>query len=314
MEPIMSCHRICGGACLVALGLFAGSSVRGAENEVRTLVASASYPEGPCWIKDKLYYVEYGGDRVMVLDGKTPREVWKKEGSGPAAILSLGDGEVLVACYDNDTLVRLKLDGTVLETIDLKDAKGPNDFALDNRGGVYFSTSGTFDDTKEGRQKNGKVYYLPRGEKTPRLVAEGIHYANGLAITDKGNTLLVAEHLQGQILKYPIDKETGNLGKGAIWKALADIKPNPDGKKRPWFLGPDGLKVDSNGRTYICQFGAGRILITKPDGTLAHTVTVPDRYVTNVAFSPDEKTLYVTAARNFEDKPYPGSVYAIPNP
>jgi sugar lactone lactonase YvrE len=75
---------------------------------------------------------------------------------------------------------------------------------------------------------------------------------------------------------------------------------------------PDGLKVDSRGNIYICQFGAGRILVTRPDGTWLRTIAVPLKGVTNVAFGPDEKMLYVTAVKDAAE-PYLGAVYEIPN-
>src|SRR5262249_34141038 len=160
--------------------------------------------------------------------------------------------------YDSNSLVRLDAKGKLLETIkedkDGKPFKGPNDFAKDSEGGVYFSASGQW---QECAQVEGKIYYrTPDGEVRP--VAEDIYYPNGLALVEGGKALLVAEHLRHRVLKYTIGTK-GALQDRVVWQALSDIQPDP--KDAAWYTGPDGLKVDSSGNVYICQFGASRILV-----------------------------------------------------
>jgi sugar lactone lactonase YvrE len=64
---------------------------------------------------------------------------------------------------------------------------------------------------------------------------------------------------------------------------------------------------------YICQYGAGRILVTRPDGSWLRSVAVPYRYVTNVALNGKEDMLYVTAVKDPKKAPYPGGVFEIAN-
>jgi sugar lactone lactonase YvrE len=313
-------HRNCRRAGLVLLLLLTGFSdsaftqgPRCASGQVRTV--SASYPEAPCFLGDRLCYVEYGANRVTAWDGVRRWKLWEQDKSGPSGLVSLADGTLLVACYDNNTLAHINGEGKTLATVTLDaGAKGPNDFGGDGKGGVYFTTSGTF---AKGAPVEGKVYYLPAAAfripgkvDQPRLVAENIHYANGLVVTDGGKCLLVAEHLKGRILKFRI-REDGGLSGRAVWKRLADVYPDQD--EVDWYTGPDGLKVDSHGNLYICQFGAGRLLVTRPDGTCFRTVSLPEKYVTNVALGPKEDSLYITAVNDPWKEPYPGTVYEIPN-
>jgi gluconolactonase len=121
--------------------------------------------------------------------------------------------------------------------------------------------------------------------------------------------LLVAEHLRNRVLRYAIG-EGGKLSKGEEWQKLSALAADP--KETGWWLGPDGPKVDSRGDVYICQLGAGRVLVTDADGKLLRTVAVPLKYVTNVAFGPTKETLFVTAVKDSEE-PYLGAVYEIPN-
>jgi sugar lactone lactonase YvrE len=83
---------------------------------------------------------------------------------------------------------------------------------------------------------------------------------------------------------------------------------------------PDGVKIDSRGEIYIGQSArethvplAGVIFIVNAKGQLLRQLTLPSLQVPNFAFSPDEKTLYVTAVDQIDKSPFLGKVYAIPN-
>ena len=58
---------------------------------------------------------------------------------------------------------------------------------------------------------------------------------------------------------------------------------------------------------------AGTIFVVDADGQAAAQLTLPSPRVPNFAFSPDEKTLYVTALDQLDKSPYQGKIYAIAN-
>ncbi len=109
---------------------------------VTVVDAHAIYPEGPLWQNGKLLYVEYGGPGVKMWDGRAAKSFWSTEHCGPSGLIAYGRAHILVACYDTNTLVELDESGRAVRTID-KDSNGkpfigPNDFAADRAGGVYF--------------------------------------------------------------------------------------------------------------------------------------------------------------------------------
>jgi len=57
----------------------------------------------------------------------------------------------------------------------------------------------------------------------------------------------------------------------------------------------------------------GQIFVIDASGKLLRTLTLPSPKVPNLAFSPDEKTLYVTAVDEIDKAPWHGKVYALPN-
>ena len=204
--------------------IIASLSWGAADAKTSVIDAHAIYPEGPVWRDDKLFFVEYGGPGVKVWDGKTIRKYWDDEHCGPSGLTQFKENHLLVACYDANTLVELDETGRAVRTIDKdvggKSFVGPNDFATDRAGGVYFSASGVYD---LKAPITGKVLYLsPSGGVTQ--VADTIHYANGLTLSRDGKQLLVAEDLAGRILAFPVNVD-GSLGIRAVWARLRDLAP-----------------------------------------------------------------------------------------
>ncbi len=76
---------------------------------------------------------------------------------------------------------------------------------------------------------------------------------------------------------------------------------------------PDGIKLGPDGNLYIGQYSAGRIIVVTTDGKLVRKLEVPSPAAPNLTFSPDGKTVYVTAVDDQQNAPYKGKVYAIAN-
>jgi sugar lactone lactonase YvrE len=271
---------------------------------------AALYPEGPLADGDGFFYAEMGADRVMRWDGTSNRPVWSRPGCGPTSVAELG-ADLLVLCHIEAALVRISRTGVTLQVID-RDRNGwrfltPNASISDGKGGVYLSSSGLFSPTAPAE---GAVMYLDRAGTLTRL-AEGIHYANGVALTADRTTLYVSEHLARRVLAYDVTAD-GSLTNRRVFVELDALDgPNP---RRGWEVGPDGLAVDRAGNVYIAEYGAGRLLIVGPDARLKATIAVPERYVTAPALSPDEARIFITAPASLRDPSEAGKVYVVANP
>ena len=292
---------------LMLIAAVVGMSIA-AEAGVRTINSKSFYPEGPIWHDGKLFYVEYAKSRVMTWDGKENKEFWKQDGCGANGLAEIDGDAIIVDCYDSNTLVEVDRNGKTIKAIssdsDGNPFLGPNDFCRDARGGLYLSASGVYD---VGAPIQGKVYYIaPDGKIT--VVADTIHYANGLSVMPDGKTLLVAEMLAGRILSFPIYAD-GSLGPRRVWARLQDITPMTPGADA--YNGPDGVKVGPDGLIYIAQNGSGRVLVTDQTAKLVRKIDVPAKYVTNVNFGPTVSTLFITAAIDANNPPYPGEVYEV---
>lgn len=308
----MSNSRRCLASLLIAvsIGLGAIASAPAALPATPPLTAvdpHAAYPEGPLWRDGALFYVEYAGPGVKRWDGHATSVFWSGDHCGASGLAAYGAGHLLVACYDANTLVEIDAAGHTVRTFD-KDSSGapfigPNDFAADGSGGLFFSASGVYELTAP---ITGAVLHLDAHGRIQRL-ADTIHYSNGLTVTADGKHLLVAEDLAGRILSFPINPD-GSLGPRSVWARLVDLAaPTP---KQDAYNGPDGLKLGPDGNYYIAQNGSGRILVVDEHKKLVRIVRVPTRNVTNMGFGADgADTLYITGVFDQFKPPYQGVVY-----
>ena len=278
---------------------------------VQILNADAHFPEGPIWYHGKLYYVEYDRNSVTAWDGRKNTIFWSQKGCGPSAVIPTAQGEFLTTCYDNNSIGRISADGRTLPPYTQDKAGnplvGPNDFAPDGHGGIYFSASG-----HPGTAIDGRVFYLA-ADGTIELKADSVESANGVAVSKDGKILYVIETDGHRLLRFNIGPG-GSLSDRRVFVNLDDLTNNVG------HIYPDGVKIDSRGQIYIGQNPrdihaplAGIIFVVNADGKLLRELTLPSPGVPNLAFSADEKTVYVTALDQLDKSPYRGKVYSIPN-
>jgi gluconolactonase len=295
----------------IAFFVMAAVSLDANADGVRTLNADAHFPEGPIWYHGKLYYVEYDRNSVTTWDGSKNAIFWSQKGCGPSAVIPTAQGEFLTTCYDNNSIGRISADGRTLPPYTQDKAGnplvGPNDFAPDGHGGIYFSASG-----HPGTAIDGRVFYLA-ADGTIELKADNVESANGVAVSKDGKILYVIETDGHRLLRFNIGPG-GSLSDRRVFVNLDDLTNNVG------HIYPDGVKIDSQGEIYIGQNPrdihaplAGIIFVVNAEGKLLRKLTLPSPGVPNLAFSADEKTVYVTALDQLDKSPYQGKVYSIPN-
>jgi gluconolactonase len=293
---------------LLTLLLAVGFAASAQAANVKILNKDAWFPEGPIWYKDKLFYVEYGRNTVMTWDGKKNELFWKQDGCGPSAVVPTASGEFVVTCYDSNSIGRISADGNTLDPY-TKDKDGhpfvgPNDFAPDKKGGIYFTGSG-----KGGPLIDASTYYIA-SDGTVTLVADDLHNANGLVVSNDGKVLYVVETEDNRIIAFDI-KDDGSVQNRRVFLNLNDLFP-----KKP-HIWPDGIKIDAKGEMYIGQSPRslkepGKIIVVSGDAKLLRTISVPSPSLPNFAFGPGEKKLYVMALDQIDQAPWHGKVYEVP--
>jgi gluconolactonase len=271
----------------------------------------AHYPEGPVWYGGKLYYIEYDRNTADSWDGKINKVVWAFKGCGQSAVLNTWNGNFVTTCYDNGSIGRFDAAGRTLPayTHDKDGNKfvGPNDLAPDKKDGIYFTASGD-----QGPMIDGKVFYIAK-DGTITEEAVDLHNANGLVVSPDGKILYVVETEDNRLLAFDIAPDA-SLSHRRVFLNLDDMT------NHVVHVYPDGVKIDAKGEIFIGQSPrdahaplVGKIFIVDAKGKWLRTITLPSPQVPNMAFSPDNKTVYVTAVDEIDGSPYRGTVYAVPN-
>ena len=280
--------------------------------DVRVLNDDAHFAEGPIWYQGKLYYVEYDRNSVTTWDGAKNTIFWSKKGCGPSAVIPTSRGEFLTTCYDSGTLGHISADGKDLPPYSHdKDGNafvGPNDFAPDRHGGIYFTCSGT----APGPVIDGKIFYIA-ADGTISQKATDVHSANGVVVSNDGRILYAIETEDHRLIQFKIGPD-GSLSERRVFLDMDELTHNVG------HIYPDGVKIDSQGLLYIGQNPrdvnaplAGTVFVVNAEGKLLRTLKLPSPGVPNLALSPDEKTVYVMALDQLDKSPYRGKVYAIAN-
>ena len=297
----------------------------------------AAYPEGPVWIKNQLFYVEYSTHSISGWNGTHNARIGVMDGCGPSGLTFIGDDQICVTCYDRNSLLFVTLDGRVVNEMktDLEGKMfiGPNDLTVDGFGDIYFTSSGQFD---RKAPSEGALYYVAkhdvqhssafRFDAPRRLTHSPIHYSNGIGLNANETILFVSEMLENRILQFHIESpgHLTELQHPTVFADLSNLAPFsfpslPDGSLS--LFGPDGLKVVSlHGRDYVfvAQFGAGRILQLNEQGSLVSIISLPSHlqcmYTTNVfvrTLDDENVQLFVTAVSDHEHVPYPGMIVHV---
>lgn len=241
-----------------------------------------AFTEGPVWVKDNggyLLFSDIYNSRTMKLATPNHPEVYREfthAGNGNSMDVQ---GRLYTCERDGHRVVRQEKDGK--ETVIASEYEGkrlnsPNDVVVRRDGQVYFSDPASAAVLEPRELSFNGVYHVnPQGKIT--LIAT-MPRPNGVALTQDGRKLYVADSQEKKILAYDLDAD-GNASHERVFISGIDGSP-------------DGLRVAANGNLYIACRG---IAIYTPDAKLVKTIEFPET-PSNCAFGgSDLQTLYVTA-------------------
>jgi gluconolactonase len=168
--------------------------------------------------------------------------------------------------------------------------QSPNDLVFDATGGFWFTDPRM---AFPGQEGPGTVNYARPDGSEARVVC-GLAGNNGIALSPDGNTLYVARTQAHEVVAYRITAP-GKLEVGADDKAVARPFGRIEGK-----MGFDSMAVDEAGYVLLGTLnldtsGDGALTVFKPDGSLAESIALPEKFVTSVGFGgARRRTAYIT--------------------
>ena len=136
---------------------------------------------------------------------------------------------------------------------------GVNMARRDRHGGIWFTQS-TRNHIERGEEElwrsidaqtaDGAVYYVPpRGERPAVRLADGLGFANGIALDEDAGVLYVAETMKNRVLEFRVD-----VGAGVVQRRRVALEVDH----------PDNLELDRWGRLWIACPIRSEIVVFDP--------------------------------------------------
>lgn len=276
------------------------------DTKIELVARGFNWSEGPVWLpkEEKIIFSDVPENKIYGWNEEERLHVYMQPSgyTGDDAAITNGsngltldlDGN-LILCQVGDRQISklVSLDSpesAVFETIvshyQGKRFNAPNDLVYDKNGNLYFTDpSFGLGDKKSEIGFNGVYFYGKDGAL--RLLDKTIRKPNGIAISNDGKTLYVADSSSDipAVWTFDIISNGKVTNKRLFFDARSALLNSIEKQK------PDGMKIDKNGNIFLA--GPGGILIINPDGKHLGTLKL-DKNTGNCEITPDGKYLFVT--------------------
>src|SRR5438874_659784 len=253
-------------------------------SEMHTLLTGLAFGESPRWHQDRLWFADWGAQEILAvtLEGKSEVMVKVSFPSFPMCFDWLPNGQLLLVSSRNGLLLRMESGGELVTHADLSSLskKGLpwNEIVIDGRGNAYINNQGF--DFPGGAFAPGTIALLtPDG--TTSLVADGIAFPNGMAVTPDNSTLIVAESYGKKLTAFDIEAD-GSLSNQRVWADLGGGVP-------------DGICVDAEGAVWYGDVPNKRCVRVREGGEVLETIELDRGCFACMLGGADMRTLFMVA-------------------
>ena len=284
-----------------------------AQNGIKVLNDDAHYPEGPVWYHGKLYYVEYDRNAVMTWDGK--KNTVFRRGKRLRTVRCRADARRRVSHH----LLRQRNDRTHVGGRQDHCPPIPTTRTATSSTARMISPPTTAAESTSPprahrpRRIDGKVFYIARGRNHQPEGRRPAQCQWPGRLEGRQDAVRGRDRREPAADKFKIGADA-SLSDRRIFVNLDDLTTTWCTSGRTGSRSTHAAKsISARARASTHVPLAGVIFVVDAEGKLLRQLTLPSLQVPNFAFSPDEKTLYVTAVDQIDKSPYHGKVYSIPN-
>ncbi len=239
-------------------------------DSVETVADGLDFTEGPLWLPDgsllfqdikalKTYKVDPGG-ALTTLRADT-------RAANGQAFDALG--RVVFCEQDGRRISRMAPDGSGVETVverwEGARLNSPNDIVAHSTGLLYF-TDPPYGVEDADREIPFQGVFALDGLGVPRKLIDDFEKPNGIALSPDERTLYVCDTGKYHVRAFEVEPDGSLLG--GPGRVFAEVDPGTKG-------GPDGMKVDSEGRVYVAV--ALGVWVFEPGGKLLGILGLPQR-------------------------------------
>jgi sugar lactone lactonase YvrE len=261
-------------------------------SRLQPFVLGLGFAEAPRWREGQLWFVDYFQGGVFRADGDGNAERIATVPGTPGGLGFLPDSTPLVVSQRDFKLLRIGEDGSTSEYADLSaHARGAaNELLVDGKGRAYVGHHG-FDFFNKAPPQPSSLMLVEAGGSV-RVVADGLTFPNGTALSEDGRTLVVAESFARRLTAFDV-AEDGSLDNCRIFAEVGDHTP-------------DGICMDAEGAIWLGSPMTGSFVRVREGGEVLDMIGLPDgRWgVACVLGGEDRRTLFcVSAATTPETMP-----------
>jgi sugar lactone lactonase YvrE len=252
------------------------------QTKLSCVLDGGRYFEGPRWHSDRLWFVDCMNRTLLSLGSSGEcKQHAKFEDDTPCGLGILPDGKLVVltmfrkrlmTCADGQLSLYADLSGIATGTID--------DMIVDGLGRAYVGDLGFDLPPPPDRGPVGRII-LAMPDGATRIVADGLRFPNGIAISADNSRLVVAE-MDGECLaEYDIAAD-GGLNFRRRFGAMKS---------------PDGICLDHEGAVWVACFDEDAFIRLNRDGRQLQSIEVPGRRAIACALGgPERRTLFYLSA------------------
>jgi gluconolactonase len=283
--------------------------------DVIELCRGLRFPEGPVWTPDGLLVTEAAGGSIARchVDGTVERLAQTRGGPNGAALAL--DGSLIVCNNGGSDHTEVPTRGWLvpghqaadyiggrIQRVDLASGlvtdlytdcngyglRGPNDIALDDAGGFWFTDYGK---TRPRDRDQGGLYYARLDGSEICEVLHPLDGPNGVALSPDGRVLYVAETTAARLWAWEVTS-VGRLATKPRGRVHGGTLLHGAGGYTLF----DSMAVDHAGNVCVGTIGTTPgITVIEPYGGLLGLVALDDPFPTNICFGgSDGRTAFVT--------------------
>ena len=248
----------------------------------KAVLDGGRYFEGPRWHSGRLWFVDCLNRTLLSLEPSGECEQHAKfDDDTPCGLGVLPDGKLVVLTMFRKRLM-IYADGQLSLYADLSGvARGTiDDMIIDGLGRAYVGDLGFDLPPPPDRGPVGRIILvMPDG--TARVVADGLRFPNGIAISSDNSRLVVAE-MEGECLVEYDVWDDGNL---KFRRRFGKMKA------------PDGICLDREGAVWVASYDEDAFIRIGREGHELQRIEVAGRRAIACALGgPERRTLFCISA------------------
>jgi sugar lactone lactonase YvrE len=264
------------------------------------LFGGADFFEGPRWRDGAWWASDIFAGRVFRVTPQGEGQVVAVVPQWPSGLGFMPTGELIIAAIRDRKLLRLASDGSLGLHADLSELSPfwLNDMLVDGQGRAWVGNLGV--DLESSGDPGPTTLCRIDPDGTGEVVADGLLFPNGMAMTRDGRTLIVGETMGNRMTAFTIGDD-GSLSDRRVW---AEFGPEPPRSKwtmatlHDMELSPDGCAIDAEDCIWVADAGNRRVCRVAQGGRILQELRVPgDPAIDACALGgPDGRTLLLCTA------------------